>query len=52
MLPTIKKVKLIEKKNLIIIILDLNHEVFIIYIAYFNIISDISIEIYLRKMLK
>lgn len=47
MFSTTKKVKLIEKKKFTIAILDLNYEVFRIYIATFNISSDIDNKIHL-----
>lgn len=41
-----KKVELIEKKQLTIAILDLNHKIFVVYIATLNINFDISDKVY------
>ena len=47
MLLIIKKVELIEKKEFIVVTFNSNYEIFIVYIATFNINFDISNEIHL-----
>lgn len=49
MLSVIKRVKLIEKKKVVVAAFDLDYKIFIVYIAIFNIYSDLGIEINLSK---
>ena len=49
MLLIIKRVELIKKKEFVIIALDLDYKVFIIYITIFNIGFNINDEIYPSK---
>lgn len=49
MFSIIKKVKLIEKKKVVIAAFDLDYKIFIVYIAIFNIYFDLGIEMNLSK---
>lgn len=50
MLSTIRKVELIKKKKFVIVTLNLNYKVFVIYIGAFNIVYNISIEILIHPL--
>lgn len=45
-----QKVELIKKKKFVIVILNLNYKVFVVYIGAFNIIYNISIEVLIHPL--
>ena len=51
-MPTIKQVELVEKKEFVVVVLDLKHETFIIYVASLNFISLTNANIYLSYKLQ